>query len=229
MEELIDWNRRHEADMQDRIVAQYYDYTLHIARRRIAKLPAHVDPDAMVSAALFGLLNAINAFDGGVKAKFRTYAAFRIRGAMCDALRSYDHLSRTDRKLVTKRHDVVGQLTQAFGRPPTDEEIVAETGWTQEQFRHSLSRQPANIEDVILVPKNVKQTHKLAIERSDRFREYARGIDMDGQTLLYLYYYKNATMKMIGDVLGISESRVSQMHTQLIKEFQERGKERFTA
>ena len=229
MEELIDWSRRHEAETRERIVAKYYDYTLGLAKRMSAKLPAHVDRDAMVSAALFGLLNAINTFDGGVKANFRTYAAFRIRGAMCDALRSDDHLSRTVRKLVTKRIDVVRRLTQTFGRPPTAEEIMAETGWTQEQFRHSLSNQPANIEVVDMAPKKVKQKHNLASEHSDRFREYTRGIDMDGQTLLYLYYYKNTTMKLIGAVLGLSESRVSQMHSQLIKEFQERGKERFMA
>lgn len=227
MEELIDWSRRHEAETRDRIVAKYYDYTLDLADRMRAKLPAHADRDAMVSAALVGLLNAITGFDGGVKSNFKTYASYRIRGAMRDALRSADHLSRTDRKLVLKRKDAVHRLTQALGRPPTDEEIRSETGWTLPQLRHSASIQPSNIDDVFITPR-VTAT-KLAIEQSDQFRAFARGIDLDGQTLLYLYYYKNASMKSIGAVLGVSESRVSQMHSQLIKEFQSRGKERCLA
>lgn len=226
----IDWTMRHEADMRDRIVATYYGYTVGLAKRQIKKLPTNADRESMISAALDGLLMAIDSFDGGVKAKFKTFAGHRIRGAMIDALRRDDHLARTDRNLVKKRIEVVTRLTQSLGRYPTSEEIMAEAGWDDEQYRHSLTQLPCKLDEMTPVPcvRNSRPI-KLPIEQSEHFRDFTRGIDMDSQTLLYLYYYKNATMKLIGTALGLSESRVSQMHSQLIENFQALGKERFLA
>lgn len=227
--EEIDWSRRHEAAIRDRIVATYYGYTLGLAKRQIKKLSANVDRESMFSAALQGLLGAIDSFDGGIKATFKTFAGHRIRGSMLDALRGDDHLTRTDRKLVKKRIEVASRLAQSLSRVPTAEEIMAEGGWDAEQYRRSLTKQPCNLETAIVhCPPKTPPT-KLSIEHSEHFRDFTRGIDMDGQTLLYLYYYKSATMREIGSALGLSESRVSQMHSQLIETFQTLGKERFFA
>ena len=230
MEDEIDWSRRHEADMLDLIVKTYHDFTINLAKRKCKRLPACADKDAMVSAATAGLLQAIRKFDGGDKANFKTFATHRIRGAMCDALRNADNLGRLDRNLVKDRAIVTEELTKELGRPPTGEEIIAKTGWTEKQYLRSIKNgKPGDIENKQIAIKTETKQIKLPIEQSERFREFARGVDMDGQTLLYLYYYKGVTMSQIGQVLGLSESRISQKHSELLKEFQHRGKEHFVA
>lgn len=230
MDDEIDWSRRHEADMLDKIVNTYRGFTINLAKRKSKKLPSCVDLDTMISAAMTGLLNAIDKFDGGDKANFMTFATHRIRGAMCDALRNADNLGRIDRNLVKRRSAATEELTKELGRPPTGEEILAKTGWTQKQYLRSMRNgKSADIADKQIAIKSDTKRIKLPIEDSERFRQFARGIDMDGQTLLYLYYYKGTPMAVIAQALGVSKSRVSQKHDELLKEFERRGKEHFLA
>lgn len=228
MEDGIDWSRRHEAETRARIVDTYYQFMIRLVNRKIRKLPACADHDAMLSAASLGLLAAIDTFDG-TKAAFKTHAQYRIIGAMCDSLRNLDTLGRNDRALVKKRAMVTEQLTKALDRPPTAEEIIAKMGWTEKQYRRSLQHgKPSDITDKQIAIKSKTKQAKLPIEDSDRFRELTRGIHLDGQTMLYLYYYKGATVIQIADVLGVSKAWVSQMHAELLKEFERRGKKHFT-
>lgn len=229
MDDEIDWSRRHEAETRTRIVDTYYEFMIRLVIRKISKLPACVDHDAMLSAASLGLLSAVDTFDGE-KAGFKTHARYRIIGAMCDALRNADTLGRRDRNLVKQRAKITEQLTKALGRPPTAEEIRAKAEWTGEEYRRSLQNgKPSDIADKQIAIKSDTKRIKLPIEDSERFRQFARGIDMDGQTLLYLYYYKGTPMAVIAEALGVSKSRVSQKHDELLKEFERRGKEHFLA
>jgi RNA polymerase sigma factor for flagellar operon FliA len=228
MDDGIDWSRRHEAKTRARIVDSYYEFMIRLVKRKIRKLPACCDQDAMLSAASLGLLAAIDTFDGD-KAAFKTHAHYRIIGAMCDALRNSDTLGRNDRSLVKKRAMATEQLTKALDRPPTAEEIMAKMGWTEKQYRRSLQLgKPSDIADKQIATKSTTKQVRLLIEDSERFREFTRGISMDGQTILYLYYFKQASMIQIAEVLGVSKARVSQMHGELLKELKAKGKEHFT-
>ena len=102
-EREVDWSKRNEPAMRDRIVAQYFDFAIAMARRKLKKLPSSVDPHGIESAALDGLLYSIERFDVTKGMAFTTFASYRIRGAILDSLRKDDHLSRTSRSVSTKR------------------------------------------------------------------------------------------------------------------------------
>lgn len=225
----IDWSKRHEPAMRDRIVQQYYDFAIAMARRKLKKLPSSVDPNGIESAALDGLLNSIDRFKVFEGTEFTTFASYRIRGAILDALRKSDHLSRTSRSVRTKRRIGEESLSHTLGKKPNDDEVCAHAGLSTKQLRLDVGA-PIDIESEAVrfakVRKATKPDPDTSFFRSDAFRHFTRGLDLEGQTILYLYYFRQSTMKNIAIALGLSESRVSQLHSHLLDRIRSLGKER---
>lgn len=231
----IDWSKRHDRSMQAIIVDRYYDYTMGIAERVFSTLPTSIDHDALRSAAWDGLLRAIERFDEGHNANFKTYAAIRIRGAMLDSLRNTDQMPRSMRNLQKRRKRAYELLSQRLGRRPTQDEIMAEARITLEQYRLSVvaansgnsaaygdNETTANANRLTTVMDTMAAPMQDLDIDQGTFREFLKGIDLDGQTILYLYYYRRSTMATIAAAMSLSESRVSQIHSQLLSQLRER-------
>jgi RNA polymerase sigma factor FliA len=222
----IDWSRRHEPEVRSAIVAEHYEFAITIARSKLKKIPFLIDRDPIESAALDGLLQSIDRFIPSKGYRFRTFAAFRINGSIADALRNMDHRSRNGINVSKQLRVTADSLANQLGRTPTQDEILAASGLTAEQLKFDVRKPKSLSTDGIRHSVACRKQSDSDFIQSDSFRTFCRSIDMDGQTLLWLYYYRQATLKAIADVMGLSESRISQMHTELMKRFRKMGKER---
>lgn len=234
-EQPIDWSKRHEPEMRERIVSKYYDLAIGYAQRKLSQVPKCVDPSPVESAALEALLWSIDRYDESMGFLFTTYAGCRIKGAILDAIRTNGSLPRMTRKRSSRLSETRNKLAQQLGRSPTVDEVNAASGMTGEQLKTARIGGPISIDKDISKNnnRNIKIHETIAgIQRvnpflqSDEFRHFTRCIDLEGQTILYLYYYRDATMKDIGKVLGLCESRVSQLHKALLQKIRLFGKER---
>ena len=185
-------------------------------------LPKHADYDALVSAGHLGSLQAINKFEPGKGLSFANFAQWRIRGAMLDELRSSD-ISRSVRQVVTQRLQAEQDLWAVLGRLPTQDEVCKHLGWDAKQYLLSTARGQSSIDIVIdrrgeHRPRTARDLIASPTGRDVEsvFREITRGLNIQEQTLLYLYYWCGTPMKQTGAAMGLSESRISQMHSALI-------------
>ena len=197
-------------------------------------LPVSVDYDALVSAGHVGALQAIAKFDLCKGLTFGTFAQWRIRGAIIDELRHSD-IKRSVRSIVTQRLQAERDLHEQLQREPTQDEVCELLGWDARQYLLSTRRGQSSIDTVL----NRKSGYERPVTLKDRvyvpqgrdlestFREITRGLNIQEQTILYLYYWCGTTMKLTGQAMGLSESRVSQMHTQLMAKLKTTAGERF--
>jgi RNA polymerase sigma factor for flagellar operon FliA len=224
----LDWSRRHEPEVRDAIVAEYFDMCMAMVKRKIKRLSTVVDRAGIESAALLGLLQAIDGFKPEKGFLFKTYAVHRIRGAMIDACRDQDHMPRLGRQRVTKQKLAESRLAAELGRKPTYDEVLHEADLTTDDVlhdkKHNVSLQ--TLRGRIEAEKKRAHDPASSFLQSDAFRDFTRGIDIEGQTILYLYFYREATMSLIGKALGLSESRVSQIMANLLRRYRELGQER---
>lgn len=205
-----------------------------IVFRIAAHLPSSIERDELVNAGVIGLSQAIERFDPSRKDQFSAYAAYRIRGAVLNELRSRDHLSRTYRKKLRDMEQTSLRLEKILGRQATDREIAEEMGLELDRF-HQIRRMAAfsfvSLEEVGFGACTDRKA--LAIQRMQgdvpdpsrlvRLKEIrkilARAIDdlpEKEKMVISLYYTDELTMKEVGAVLGITESRVSQIHSQAV-------------
>ncbi len=220
-------------DLRNALMEHYLPIARYNAERVHAKLPDEVDVEDLMSAGIFGLMDAIDAFDLERGVKFETYCAPRIRGAILDELRSMDWVPR----LVRSRTGQVERARKSFqmehGRAPTEDEIQEKIGADDEEFAKirkdagptqtvSLSRkwfETDSSKDVreIDVLKDVKQANPLNQAQKQDLRDLiTRGLSRAERLIVILYYYEEMTMKEIGVTLDLSESRVSQMHSSIL-------------
>jgi RNA polymerase sigma factor FliA len=224
----LDWSRRHEPEVREAIVAEYLDLCMAMVQRKLKRLSPSADRDGVESAAMAGLLQAIDKFQPERGFLFKTYAVHRIRGAMIDACRDQDHMPRLGRQRVTKQKAAETRLLAELGRKPTYDEVLYEADLTTEDVLHD-KKHPVSLQTVrgrIEAEKKRFHDPTSSFLQSDAFRDFTRGIDMEGQTILYLYFYREATMSLIGKALGLSESRVSQIMANLLRRYRELGQER---
>lgn len=222
------WRRyaadRREAWLRDWLVARHIWVADAILSKVCAHLPRHIDRDPLQSAAYEALVWCVERFDPGHSVGFSTFAWPRIRGAAYDALREMDHASRLRRQRDKERQRLEQTWLADRGRPPRDEEIAAETGWTAEQI--AASRVPAlcSIEeehdgsetilrDVLADPHTAGDPEHAAYF----FGRVARGLGIEQQIVLYLCYFKGKTLSEIGGALELSESRISQMRVEALQ------------
>jgi len=220
-------------ELRNFLMERFLPLVRYNAERIYQRLPDEVDIEDLMSAGLFGLMDAIDAFDLERKVKFETYCAPRIRGAILDELRSMDWVPRLVRHRTSKVEGARQAIIAETGEAPTDEEISERIGLQGEEFDKykrdsvavgtvSLSRKcfPSDgSKDVreIDVIKDDRQTNPLAeIQRRDLKDLMTKGLSRAERLIVLLYYYEGMTMKEIGATLDLSESRVSQMHSSIL-------------
>ncbi len=219
--------------VRNQLMEYYLPLVRYNAERIHTKLPDEVDLDDLMSAGLFGLVDAINAFDLERGVKFETYCAPRIRGAILDELRSMDWVPRLVRSRSSQVEGARKTLAMQLGRNPTDDEIKAKLNVNDEEFDKirkdagavqtvSLSRkwfETDSNKDVreIDVLKDGRQVNPLtAVQKRDLKDLVTKGLSRAERLIIILYYYEEMTMKEIGTTLDLSESRVSQMHSSIL-------------
>jgi RNA polymerase sigma factor for flagellar operon FliA len=202
----------------------------HIAHRVATRLPANIEMRDLINAGVLGLLDAVDKFEPERNVKFKTYAEVRIRGAILDSLRNLDWAPRSLRKKSKDLERTYAELSQKLGRPATDEEVSEAMGENIEDF-HALVDQLhgltigsfENLTDnedsdnyINYYPDDGSNDPYAKFQSNELTRLLAQAIEdlpEKERLVLSLYYYEEFTMKEIGTLLGVNESRVSQLHT----------------
>ena len=232
-----DYRAAPTTELRNFLVEHYLQLVKYNAERIWARLPDGVDLDDLISAGIFGLLDAIEHFDLERGVKFETYCVPRIRGAMLDELRTMDWVPRLVRSKASKMELARKSLEASLGRPPRPAEMSEKLGVSIEEFNRmqgdatavtqvSLNKkwyETDSYKDVreidILEDKKAEDpTHRL--QNRDLMRLVTRGLNRNERLIIILYYYEDMTMKEIGATLDLSESRVSQMHSSIVARLQ---------
>jgi RNA polymerase sigma factor for flagellar operon FliA len=223
-----------DTPLRNRLVERYLPLVKYNAERIWQRLPEGVDLDDLISAGVFGLMDAIDAFDLTRGVKFETYCVPRIRGAMLDELRTMDWVPRLVRSNHSKMEEARKALEALHGRPPTDLELAEKLGLPMEEYEKmsadanavglfSLNKKWYETDsykdvreiDILEDKKGEDPTRRL--QRKDLMRMVTRGLYSNERLIIILSYYEELTMKEIGATLDLSESRVSQMHSSIIQ------------
>lgn len=215
---------------RDALINETLPLIKHIAHRVATRLPANVEIRDLINAGVLGLLDAIEKFEPERNVKFKTYAEVRIRGAILDSLRNLDWAPRSLRKKSKDLEKIYAELTQKLGRPATDEEVSEAMGENIDDF-HALVDQLhgltigsfENLSDsedsenyINYYPDDGSNDPYAKFETNELTTMLAEAIEElpeKERLVLSLYYYEEFTMKEIGALLGVNESRVSQLHT----------------
>lgn len=215
------------------LMVHYLQNVKYTAERIWAKLPDKVDLDDLIQAGIFGLMDAIDAFDPNRGVKFETYCSPRIRGSILDELRNMDWVPRLVRFRAHQLERARATLEAQLGRIPTEQELAEEMELDKVEF-HRLQRDASAIGLISLNnnfnendgEKDIREIDVLEDHRSenpvteaqkrDLKNLLSKGMTRAEKLILFLYYYEEMTMKEIGETLDLSESRVSQMHSSII-------------
>jgi RNA polymerase sigma factor FliA len=231
-----EFKRTGDRALRDRLIVNYAPLVKYVAGRLGSGLPAHVDEGDLVSYGLLGLIGAIERFDPDRDIKFETYAIARIKGSIIDELRSMDWVPRSVRARARDIERAIAALEAKLHRAPTDEEISSQLGITEEEFQDSLleiSRSsiaaldelwtgsgegdPVALIDTIEDPEAPEpQAAMSQTELREALGEAIARLPEREKLVVTLYYYEELTLREIGEVLGVTESRVSQLHTKAI-------------
>ncbi len=229
----LDYKENGGEPLRNQLMERYLPLVKYNAERIHAKLPDEVDVEDLMSAGIFGLMDAIDAFDLDRGVKFETYCAPRIRGAILDELRSMDWVPRLVRSRSSQIEQAKRKLEMELGRKPTDDELTKKMGVNKAEYDKirkdagavgvvSLSRkwfETDSNKDVreIDVLEDGKQVNPLtAVQKRDLKDMITKGLSRAERLIVILYYYEEMTMKEIGVTLDLSESRVSQMHSSIL-------------
>ncbi|MCA1978598.1 MAG: RNA polymerase sigma factor FliA [Thiobacillus sp.] len=217
---------------QDEQITKYAPLVKRIAYHMMARLPASVEVDDLIQVGLMGLMDAVGRFDGTQGAQFESYATQRIRGAMLDELREADWLPRHVRQKSRQIETAIHKLEQRNGRAPTEQEISAELGMPIDQYQSMLGdvkcsqllyyedfsdEDSANFLERYLVDG---ASDPLAVLEDEGFRDSLiaaiHHLPERERSMMGMYYEQDMNLKEIGAVLGVSESRVCQLHSQAV-------------
>ncbi len=238
MQELLSQQTTYEPAIpsnpeRDELILEHLPQIKYIAQRISTKLPSHVELNDLVSAGILGLLDAIEKFDPNRGVKFKTYAELRIKGAILDSLRNLDWAPRSLRKKSKDLERVYRELEQRLGRPATDKEVCEAMEISLEEFYELVDQikglnlgsfqelsgkdEEKNSEPLVkYVPDAPQMDPFFVFHKSEIQGIMSTAIDTlpkKERLVVSLYYYDELTMKEIGKVLGVNESRVSQLHT----------------
>jgi RNA polymerase sigma factor for flagellar operon FliA len=223
--------------LRNRLIEQYLPLVKYNGERIWSRLPDGVELDDLVSAGVFGLMDAINAFDLTRGVKFETYCVPRIRGAMLDELRTMDWVPRLVRSKASKLNESVKSLEARLGRSPTELELSEQMSISVPELEKMILE--ANAVNLISLNKKWYETDSYKdvreidiledkkgedptrrIQKNDLMRLVTKGLNRNERLIIILYYYEELTMKEIGATLDLSESRVSQMHSSIVQRLQ---------
>jgi RNA polymerase sigma factor for flagellar operon FliA len=217
---------------KDYLLTEHMPLVKKLAHHMKAKLPPSVEVDDLIQAGMMGLLDAINRYEDNHGAQFETYAVLRIRGAMLDELRSSDWMPRSTRQSMRKVEEALSTLQQRLGRPPSESEVAKLLKVSLEEYQEMLfesgGHQLVYYEDFHEDDGSDSFLDRYAVDDSDPLRSLLetdfRQAVIDAidalppreKLLMGLYYEEELNLKEIGAVMGVSESRVSQLHTQAV-------------
>ncbi len=218
---------------QERVLLEHLPIVRFHARRIHEKLPQHVDIEDLVSAGVVGLMDAFAKFDPDKKVQFRSYAQFRIRGAILDSLRTLDWSPRELRRKGRAVEESIRVLTARTGRVPGEAEIASEMGLTLEQYQQLLGElkgleigtlhvernEDSGEEELAYIPGRPEEDplfQCLRGEMEERLADAIRNLPERERLVMTLYYFEEMTMREIGLALGVVESRVSQVHASAV-------------
>jgi len=230
-------------ELRNRLVEIYLPLVRYNGERIWSRLPEGVELDDLISAGVFGLMDAIEAFDLSRGVKFETYCVPRIRGAMLDELRTMDWVPRLVRSKASKLNEATKNLEAKLGRQPTENELAEELGISVPELEKMILE--ANAVNLISLNKKWYETDSYkdireidiledakgedptrGLQKRDLMKLVTKGLNRNERLILILYYYEELTMKEIGQTLGLSESRVSQMHSSIVNRLKEQLKQR---
>jgi RNA polymerase sigma factor for flagellar operon FliA len=232
----MEFVRTRDKGIRDRLILTYAPLVKYVAGRLGSGLPAHVDEGDLVSYGLLGLIGAIERYDPSRDIKFETYAIARIKGAIIDELRALDWVPRSVRSRAREIERAIGELEAKTGVAPTDEQIAAKIGISVDELEESLadiSRSSiAALDELWSVSGDGDQISLMdtiedesgpkpeaALDQTEMREALADAIARlpeREKLVITLYYYEELTLREIGEVLGVTESRVSQLHTKAI-------------
>ena len=225
-------------DLRNRLIERYLPLVRYNGERIWQRLPDGVELDDLISAGVFGLMDAIDAFDLERGVKFETYCVPRIRGAMLDELRCMDWVPRLVRSKASKLAAATKKLEARLGRTPTEVELAEFMELSVPELEKMIS--DANAVNLISLNKKWYETDSYKdvreidiledkkgedptrrIQKNDLMRLVTKGLNRNERLIIILYYYEELTMKEIGATLDLSESRVSQMHSSIVTRLQQ--------
>lgn len=227
------FHKTHEDCYRNLLMEHYRDLVKYCAERLHSKLPDKVELDDLVSAGIFGLMDAIEAFDPNRGVKFETYCAPRIRGSILDELRSMDWVPRLVRARAHQLAKATHSLEIHLGRKPDEQEIAEELEMDREEFSRLLRDANAaslvslntkcgddesekDVREIDVIKDQKSQDPVLEAQKRDLKNLLTKGLTRAERLIVVLYYYEEMTMKEIGATLDLSESRVSQMHSSIV-------------
>ncbi len=226
-------DRVRREDLRNRLIERFHEVVRFTAERVHTRLPSEVDVNDLMSAGLFGLMDAIDSFDPARGVKFETFCAPRIRGSIFDELRNMDWVPRLVRSRTAKVEKVRKEFELTHGRRPTDDEIasimnvsgaeydklskdsrpVGVVSLDRKAFESDSSRE---VREVDVIEDGRQPNPAEIVQRGDLQHLITKGLSRAERLIVILYYYEEMTMKEIGLTLDLSESRVSQMHSSIL-------------
>jgi RNA polymerase sigma factor FliA len=233
----LEFRKSRDQGIRDRLILTYAPLVKYVAGRLGSGLPAHVEEGDLVSYGLLGLIGAIERYDPDRDVKFETYAIARIKGAIIDELRAMDWVPRSVRARARHIERAITELEAKLHRAPTDEEIAQKLGITDEELEDSLTEisrssiaaldelwtisssggdQVALIDTIEDTQGPEPQSALAQTELREALGEAIARLPEREKLVVTLYYYEELTLREIGEVLGVTESRVSQLHTKAI-------------
>ena len=231
-----DYRKTHSAETREKLVLRYVSLVKYVAGRLAIGLPPSVQADDLISSGILGLMDAIDKYDLERDTRFETYAVTRIRGAILDELRALDWIPRSTRQKARRLENVYVQLESALGRSATTEEVAKHMNLSTSALYGLLdevrSTHLISLDEYVQGKDGEGQTRlvdavedKVSLDPTDRIdiedlKEVMNGailrLPPRERLVIALYYYEELTLKEIGSILNVSESRISQIHTKAI-------------
>jgi RNA polymerase sigma factor for flagellar operon FliA len=224
-------------EYRNRLVENYLPLVKYNGERIWSRLPEGVELDDLISAGVFGLMDAIDAFDMSRGVKFETYCVPRIRGAMLDELRTMDWVPRLVRSKASRLNEAVKTLETRLGRQPSEAELAAHLQINVAELEKMMLEANAvglislnkkwyetdsykDVREIDILEDKKGEDPTRRIQKGDLMRLVTKGLNRNERLIIILYYYEELTMKEIGATLDLSESRVSQMHSSIVQRLQ---------
>ena len=232
----LELRRTNDKGIRDRLILTYAPLVKYVAGRLGSGLPAHVDEGDLVSYGLLGLIGAIERYDPARDIKFETYAISRIKGAIIDELRALDWVPRSVRSRAREIERAIAELEAKLGTAPDDAQIAAKIGISVDELEESLTDisrssiaaldelwsvsgegDQVSLMDTIEDTQGVRPQEALdETEMREALADAIARLPEREKLVVTLYYYEELTLREIGEVLGVTESRVSQLHTKAV-------------
>ncbi|HMS16867.1 MAG TPA: FliA/WhiG family RNA polymerase sigma factor, partial [Planctomycetota bacterium] len=225
--------------LRNRLIENYYPLVRYISERLLSTLPRSIECDDLTSAGLFGLMDAIDGFDLSRGIKFKTYCTTRVRGSILDELRSQDWVPRLVRLKANKITKALKALNARLGREPTEQEMAEELGIGMPEYQSMIgeanpvtvfslsdkfddSQTDGSLEKAEIIADHRIENPLDCVNRRDVIEVLTQNLSHKEKRIVIMYYYEGLTMKEIGRILDLTESRVCQIHSNVIARLKDR-------